>query len=249
MTDNNNREDRKRLLARIKKMLNLADNNPSAEEAAVAAAMASKLMDKYNIAHADVLLTELGEDSIIAHETGVAYARDVPPWVSRIIVSTAQLHDCEARYDVTYRDGKKSPYLGVTFLGEKSDVIVATWVFEYLLGEIKRLGLKYSRDMGGASNVQRYSFRKACAGEISSTLRRMLRDKEEAMRGATTGKELVLAKRDIVKKKFGISYSTKGRRSHYGDYNAAAAGATAGRGVSIRTGIEGASGARQRRLS
>ncbi len=241
--------DMKRVMARIKKMLKLADNNPSAEEAAVAASMASKLMDKYNLEHADVLMQELDEDSIVAHDTGVAYARDVPPWVQRIIVSTAQLHDCEAKYTTSERPGKRSTYYSVTFLGEKSDVIVASWVFDYLLAEMKRLGLKFSADIGGASNVQKYSFRKACAGEIASTLRRMLKDKEDALRGKTTGKDLIIMKRDLVRKKFNVSYGKGARRQHYGDGAAAAAGAQAGRGVSIRQGIEKSANRGQRRLA
>ena len=242
-------DDMKKVMARIKKMLALTDNNPSAEEAAVAAAMASKLMDKYNLDHADVLMEALDEDSIVAHDTGVSYARDVPPWVSRIIVATAQLHDCEAKYTTGYQSGKKSVYYSVTFLGEKSDVIVASWVFDYLLSELKRLGLKFSKDIGGASNVQRYSFRKACAGEIASTLRRMLRDKEDAMSSKSTGKDLIIRKRDLVRQKFHVNYNTRSTRQHYGDHAAAAAGAQAGRGVSIRQGIEQSANKGQRRLT
>jgi hypothetical protein len=247
MTANN---DMQRVMKRIKKMLQLADNNPSAEEAAVAAAMASKLMDKYNLEHADVLLTELNEDSMVAHDTGVAYARDVPPWVAAIIVSTAQLHDCEARYNHFYKDGKRSMYHSAVFLGEKSDVIVATWVFEYLLDEIKRLSTVFSKDMDGASNVERYSFRKACAIEIANTLRRMLRDKEEAMAGHSTGKDLVIRKRDLVRKKFDVNYHTgSSHRGGYGSAHAAAAGQQAGKGVNIRKGIEGSAKAGQGRLT
>ncbi len=245
-----NNNDMQRVMQRIKKMLALADNNPSAEEAAVAAAMAEKLLRKYNLDHADVLMTELNEDSVVAHDTGVAYARDVPPWVGSIIVATAQLHDCEARYDHFRKEGKRSTYHSVTFLGEKSDVIVATWVFEYLLGEIKRLGLVYSKEIGGATNVQRYSFRKACAIEIANTLRRMLREKEADMASQSTGKDLIIRKRDLVRKKFHVNYSTgSAHRGGYGDPFAAAAGQQAGRGVNIRKGIEGSAKAGQRRLT
>lgn len=240
--------EREKVMARIKKMLSLADNNPSASEAAVAASMASKLMDKFNLKHADVMMADLDEDSMVAHDTGVAYARDVPPWVSAIVVSTAQLHDCEAKYNITYRNGKKSPYLSTCFLGEKSDVIVAAWVFDYLLGELKRLGLVYSREMGGATNVQRYSFRKACAYEISNTLKRMLRDKEAAMAKHATGKALVVCKRSLVREKFHVKYNTGTRNEQYGDRQAAWAGQKAGSKVSIRTGIEGSAGTTQRRL-
>lgn len=229
---------RTKVLARIKKMLALADNNPSAAEAAVAAAMASKLMDKFNIEHSEVLLADLSEDSIIEHSTDVSWARSAPRWVVRIIVATAQLHDCEARYNYSSKEGVRQRHVGVSFLGEKGDVIVAAWVFDYLLGEMRRLGNVYSKSIGRATTVQRHSFRVACAGEIASTLRRMLREKEAEMASHSTGKDLVICKRDLVKQKFNVKYGAA-KANKYGDLSAAAAGAAAGRKVSIRTGIEG----------
>lgn len=229
---------RKKVLARIKKMLALADNNPSATEAAVAAAMASKLMDKFNIEHSEVLLAEIGEDDIIEHPTGVSWARHVPRWVARIIVATANLHDCEAKYNFSRKEGVRQIHVGVSFLGDKGDVIVAAWVFDYLLSEMKRLGLVYSKSIGGATAVQKQSFRVACAGEIAQTLHRMLRDKEREMSSHSTGQALVVCKRNLVREKFNVNYG-KARRQRYGDYDAAFAGAEAGRKVSIRSGMEG----------
>lgn len=229
---------RKKVLSRIKKMLSLADNNDSPAEAAVAAAMAAKLMDKFNIEHAEVLLADLKDDDIIEHPTDVSWARHVPKWVSRIIVATAQLHDCEAKYNFSYKEGVKQRHMGVTFLGHHADVIVAAWVFDYLIGEIKRLGNAYSKSIGKATGPQRHSFRVACAGEIAYTLQRMLRDREAEMATHSTGKELVICKRSLVQQKFNVKYKTGGRQQRYGDMTAARAGAEAGRKVSIRTGIE-----------
>ena len=228
---------REKVLKRIKKMLALADNNPSASEAAVAASMASKLMAKFNIEHSDVLLADLGEDSIIEHPTDVSWARSAPKWVVKIIVATAQLHDCEARYNYSSKAGVQQTHVGVSFLGEKGDVIVAAWVFAYLLDELKRLGNVYSKSIGGATPPQRNCFRNACALEINFTLRRMLREKEEALASHSTGKELVVCKRDLVKQKFNVKYG-KSKTTKFSDMAAAAAGAEAGRKVSIRTGIE-----------
>lgn len=240
MKDSNVLDARQKVLARIKKMLALADNNPSGAEAAVAAAMASKLMDKFNIEHSEVLMTELREDDIIEHPTGQSWARSVPRWVGRIIVATAQLHDCEAKYNFSRKEGVRQMHVGVTFLGEKGDVIVAAWVFDYLLAEMKRLGNAYSKSIGGATGPQRHSFKVACAGEISLTLRRMLREKEDVMASHSTGQALVVCKRNLVREKFNVSYGKGRQQARYGDQTAAAAGAEAGRKVSIRSGIEGA---------
>lgn len=231
-------EQRQKVMARIKKMLALADNNPSAEEAAVAAAMASKLMDKFNIEHSELILAEIGDDDIIEHETDVSWARAVPGWIQRIIIATAQLHDCEAKFNYSRKEGVRQTHVGVSFLGDKADVIVASWVFDYLLGEMKRLGNVYSKSIGKATGIQRNSFKTACAGEIATTLRRMLQEKEAMMSAHATGKALVVCKRNLVRSKFKVKYG-KAKRQRYGDFGAAQAGAVAGRGVSIRSGIEG----------
>ncbi len=69
------------------------------------------------------------------------------------------------------------------------------------------------------------------------------------MASQSTGKDLVIRKRDLVRKKFHVSYNTKKGRNYYGDPLSAMAGAQAGRNVSVRHGIEGSAKAKQRRLT
>lgn len=231
--------DMEKVLAKIRKMLAMAENDrgDNINESAVAASMAEKLMRKFNLSHADVLLEELDDDSMVAYETNVGYKSRVPTWVSAIIVATARLHDCEAQYNHEgYRNKTGYHYKKIiTFLGDKGDVIVAAWVFEYLMKEIKRHTNNYKKEYG-ASNIATDSFRKGCASEVANTIMRMTREKEEEVRQHTTGTALVIRKKELIKEKFKVEYS-KGNRTRMGDWGAAMAGREAGASISVRQGI------------
>jgi hypothetical protein len=238
-------DEKERVMRRIRKMLKMAEGQANPNESAVAASMAEKLLRKFNLTHADVILEELEDDDIIAHETNTSYAGRVPTWIGAIIVSCAQLHDCEARYNFNFVKGKRKKV--ITFLGEKSDVLVAAWVFDYLLKEIRRHTNAYKKRTY-CDGVGSSSFRKACAFEVNETLRRMLKEKNRDMQKLSTGKELMIVKRDLVKKKFDVNYRTTGRGASFSDGAAASAGAQAGRGINVRKGIEG-NGKSQGRLT
>ena len=57
-------EKREKMIEKIKKMMALAENNPSEEEALSAALQAHKLMMKYNIHESEVTLEEVKEDIV-----------------------------------------------------------------------------------------------------------------------------------------------------------------------------------------
>lgn len=62
-------EKREKMIEKIKKMLALAENNPSMEEGLAAALQAHKLMAKYNIHEDDVTLEEVKEEIISVFST------------------------------------------------------------------------------------------------------------------------------------------------------------------------------------
>lgn len=236
--------EKEKVMKRIRKMLKMAEGKGNANEAGVAASMAEKLMRKYNLSHADVELQDLDEDSIIAHESKIKYGARIPTWVGALIVSTAQLHDCEAKYQINMFNGRAKKV--VTFLGERADVIVAAWVFEYLNKEIRRLANNFKAEHG-VGRREADAFRKGAAVEVNAMLRRMLNEKETELQSHSTGKELMIVKRSLVQQKFNVKYGKAGTMN-LGDQFASEMGRRAGRAINIRKGIEGNTQA-QRRLA
>jgi hypothetical protein len=120
-----------RVLERIKNLLALATNNPSVEEAALAASRASELMHKYNIGATDLEIEgEADEelaDEVFHHEGKLSWWRGVlAQSIARSVSAECLLE--RGRDGVHYR-----------LLGTKPATQTAAYIFAYLTKEIQRL--------------------------------------------------------------------------------------------------------------
>ena len=111
-------EKREKMIEKIKKMLALAENNPSEEEALSAALQAQKLMAKYNIHEEDVSLEEVKEDidSVFSDQK---YNSHLKAWRKQLGVVVAKAFRCKC-----YVDGHD-----VVFRGYKDDAKLALDVY------------------------------------------------------------------------------------------------------------------------
>ena len=123
---------RENMVEKIKKLLNLSENNPSVEEATSAVLMAQKLMAKYNIHEDEVTLEEIKEDEIGYTSAVLKDDSSLHLWRKNLGTIVAKNFRVKA-----YMMGKD-----VTFRGFKDDVKLAVEVFAYLYALGNKLGSK-----------------------------------------------------------------------------------------------------------
>lgn len=224
MTDN-----RDKVLRRIRKLLAVAEGKANIHESATAAEMAAKLMAKYNVERSDVLLREMGSDDIISHCASDS-RKTVPLWMNRLGVSVARAYDCESCLD---RDGQGR--LQIAFLGYRDDTLIADWVFTFLIHQIDYLSKKYRREkrkqLGARNGTNMTAYRDGLLREIQVTLKAIA----DAKKTATSGKELMVMKNQMIRQKFQVSYSSGRQRVSGKDAGTYEDGRSDGRKVNIGT--------------
>ena len=128
------------ILRRIKKLLAIAeDHRADPNEAAAAAGMAARIMAKYQLEHADVIIASIKEDLDTQTFVGAArknkkhFAR-VPVWIDIVAVQVGRLNGCEVTKS-TDEQGRAC----IRFYGYKDDTLLANWTMTYLVGVINAL--------------------------------------------------------------------------------------------------------------
>ena len=209
------------VMRRIQKLLAIAnDDRADPNEAAAAASMAEKVMRKYQLEHADVIMASLlkGDDLATAEvvataKTNGTKVKQVPLWANWLAVKVAEFNDVGARLGTT-----KGGEACVRFYGFSSDVQVAEWIFNYLVSTVNRLvdGYKDSADyrLNGRKVLNAYR-QGVTTGILTKLLASIAEKKAEAeSTAATTGRDLVVVKQNAIEKRFGdFGYSKKSKTS------------------------------------
>ncbi len=229
---------RKKILDRIKKLLAMANDASSPNEAAIAAKRAKALMNEHNVSEADAIGGSLDLDDIGEKNVGPTYAR-FPKWLSQLAIGVAKYSDTHVVFGWAPRTANGTRRKVLTFRGELTDLEVADYLFTYLKRTIERLCTEH----GFEWPAERDSFKKGAAMEVVDTLERMAEEERQWFADDGNKKALVLIdkKQALIKKKFGRVGYKRGGRFTAGDGNALAAGQAAGAGVSVRRGVSGTS--------
>lgn len=111
-------DKKEKMIEKIKKMLKLAENNPSQEEALSAALQAQKLMAKYNIHEDDVTLEEI-KDEIDSVFSAQKHNSHLLSWRKSLASIVARNFRCKC-----YVSGKD-----IVFRGYKKDAEIALEVY------------------------------------------------------------------------------------------------------------------------
>lgn len=179
-------------LARVAKLLRLAkSDNPN--EAAVAAAMAQEIMDRFKLQAADVELDGKPKapepDEPIRNFGAVPLDTVAGTWRVRLAVAIAAANQCK-------------PYLqrGICLIGRPSDVETCRYVYAWLAGEVERLAGVHAR---GNGRTWANNFRIGVVDAIAAKLREQHRATVEAVRSEAfaTGGEgaIVLVQQSIAR--------------------------------------------------
>lgn len=147
-------ENREQIIEKIRKIMALAENNPSENEAISAALMAQKLMAKYKISETEVQ-TEVNDDSI--DSLSVVVSGKIQKWRLSLAIVIAKNFRCRV-------------YLGgqaVVFFGHKNDTMICKEVYTslYKIGvKLSDKAKRESRKKCGTAKGIRNSF---CLGFVS----------------------------------------------------------------------------------
>jgi hypothetical protein len=137
-------DERARAIARIRKMLRMAEGQANQHEAEVAASMAAKLMAKYNVDYADVIAREIqsGDGAYIVEmpveET--AYLRSLPTYYNVLVTAVCEVLACVPVYRNRYPRADGTGTCPVMIVrGYKDDVQMVIWLSTYILRQIEEL--------------------------------------------------------------------------------------------------------------
>ena len=161
-------EEKESILKRIQKLLKLSvENGASENEAMQAADKAQKLLQEHNLSISDLK----DEDQVEPMDSeDVEVDRDL--WKGYIRNSTAKLYFCKTyttmKLDKHYRRIKV-----ITFVGRKSNRMVATEMCKYFINTIERLTAEEFKAVPGSRasiNRMSHAFKQGAASRLSRRL-------------------------------------------------------------------------------
>lgn len=221
---------------RIAKLLAMAADASSPNEAAIAAGRARSLMDKYQVDAFDVQQKVAEEFAKMA--AWEKFTDSVPSFIATMAVAIAQYNDCHARYEGGWIDRKSGRVWGkrIQFLGYKSDAELAVQMFGRLEDAVRRLTKEWFKKTGTpySARVAR-QFELGAVSEISSRIKALTKERD-TITHTGTGTSLMVIKKVAVEAEFGATKYGKGRSVGPSDAAAAmalGAGRIAGRMIEI----------------
>ena len=161
-------EEKESILKRIQKLLKMSiENGASENEAMLAADKAQKLLQEHNLSISDLK----DEDQVEPMDSeDVEVDRDL--WKGYIRNATAKLYFCKTyttmKLDKHYRKVKV-----ITFVGRKSNRLVATEMCKYFISTVDRLAIAEFKEVPGSRasiNKMSHAFKQGAASRLSSRL-------------------------------------------------------------------------------
>mgnify|MGYP003118809890 FL=1 len=161
-------EEKESVLKRIQKLLKMSTENGASEnEAMLAADKAQKLLQEHNLSISDLK----DEDQVEPMDSeDVEVERDL--WKGYIRNATAKLYFCKTyttmKLDKHYRRVKV-----ITFVGRKSNRMVATEMCKYFINTVDRLAAEEFREVPGSRasiNKMSHAFKQGAAAKLSKRL-------------------------------------------------------------------------------
>ena len=241
--ENLTREEK--LIDKIRKLMALS-HSPNEHEAALAAARAREILDKYDLSLTEV---EMSGEEIIEHRVDTG-TRGPRLWMGRLAVSVSKAFSCRV-----FRI-----YGIMVFCGTKADTQVAEYTYLFLFRTVKLLSKQHKASLeksgvwethyrgrhGNRAYMQSYAL--GVVNTIDQKLREFVQSKERIQKyedyKKATGKDLMVIKNNAVER-YVSKFHLRRTQSHANlDYSGFSAGQKDGRNVQIHQGINGANGTR-----
>lgn len=225
--------DREKALDKVRKLMNLA-NNDAAEgnEVDNALRQAESLMKKFAIDMAEAV--QQGKKLSFDWQEDNAYFgkgnKNSPIWYQWMAVAVAKFTDTICVGSYHFEHGA-----GVKFRGNGEDVVFATWLIDSLKEQLRRA----TRDAKCGSPENRETFRKAFAHGVVRKITE-LREKRDAEMKATHGNALVVVNTKLVERDahFGGEKYRTSKTRWTGDATTFNKGFTAGKNANVNRPVE-----------
>jgi hypothetical protein len=233
-----------KVMDRVRKMLNLANNAAASEgERDNALRMAHNILAKHNMTMSQVDLD--GGKPVEGREHTVVKVKN-KMWMTQVANSVAKLFFCNVFMS------KRHDGIDLTFIGRQSNVATAKEMAIYVIESIRKEGQRRAK----GDSQWHLSFNKGAAYRIHERCDELRRSAEQASTTASTGTALVLASvyeterkanEDYISKSMGItlSKSKPGRQSNVNG-SAFGAGREFGGTVSLNRQVGGGSASQGR---
>ena len=161
-------DEKESVLNRIQKLLKMSTENGASEnEAMLAADKAQKLLQEHNLSIADLK----DEDQVEPMDSeDVEVDRDL--WKGYIRNATAKLYFCKT-YTTMKLDKHYKRIKVITFVGRKSNRMVATEMCKYFINTVDRLAAEEFKEVPGSRatiNKMAHAFKQGAASKLSSRL-------------------------------------------------------------------------------
>lgn len=238
-------------VAKVAKLLRLAQSdNPN--EAALAAARAQELMDRFKIegitADFDPNAAKPEPEEPIVNFSEPLEAKQSSTWLTRIALALAAANQCRV-----YKMAGKT-----CIVGRPSDVQTVRYLYNFLKAEVNRLA---NRDGRGYSNVWKNNFRLGASDTIVQKIRASREELKRTMKSEAdvsrnpnaimrleTGLARIEARSKSVDQWINTNMRMKSYRASHGqqDYGARAAGQKAGHEINLNS--HGSLGSGQKKL-
>lgn len=202
-----------KILERIRRLLAMAKDASSPNEAGIAARRAQKLMEEYNLENIESILSDLEDDDNVEEEVVTKFkvagnskkvAKEIPIWCNRLSVAVARLFDCEVKQASAYEKTGVPGSVAIGFYGYKTDLAVCKWTFEYLLDQIRKFNRDARKRYGQGNRSLLSDYRLGLITGVLEVLGEAREEKERTKQAvASTGTALVVMKHDAIVKKFG----------------------------------------------
>jgi hypothetical protein len=207
------------VLRRIQKLLAIAnDSRANPEEAAAAASMAHKIMQKYQIDHAEVIMAEISRGDSMGKQPYTVKGRRksyiaAQTWMGHIALQVARLNDVivEGNCVAVSEDKWVDSY---TFSGYQSDIQVAMFTTQYLINVVSDLVINFKKDYPKIAKKRRgiTSYRSGVISAIRRIIEREIANKK-AENASGAGYALIIVKLQAVERHFGKQLTRDGRKT------------------------------------
>jgi len=237
-------EEKEKLIDKIKKLMALS-HSPNEHEAALAAARAREMLDKYDLSLTEV---ERNDEEIIEHKVDTG-TREPRLWMGRLAVSVSKAFNCRV-----FR-----MYGIMVFCGTRADTQVADYTYMFLFRTVKRLSKEHraslarsgiwDRDYKGyGSRAYMQSYALGVVNAIDQRLKEFVQSKDRMQKyedyKKATGKDLMVIKNQAVDRYCSKLHLRRTRSHARVDDSGFNAGQRDGQNVQIHHGINGANNTR-----
>lgn len=229
-------EDLESVKRRVQKLLAIAEHERSdPNEAAAAVGMAEKIMRKYQLDYAEVIMTALKKgddletaDIVCSAKTNGTKTKVVSTWVGFLAVAIGELTECGCRSSWT-ADFEAC----VRFYGYAADVQLAGWMLRYLVETTNRLCNEYKKtaeyEFGGRRVLN--SYRHGVSIGITQSIRNLVAAKKQEVQ-TSTGTSLMVVKQEAIVTKYG-EFTTRSSKTKVSRGDSFFQGVTDGRKVNV----------------